>query len=45
MLEKAAPGLKSKTQASDVAKIIDFLTDAEKSGYINGSIIPINTNL
>ncbi|MBT4922540.1 MAG: SDR family oxidoreductase [Rickettsiales bacterium] len=45
MLAKAAPGLKSKTEARDIAPIIDFLCDKEQSGHMNGSVIPVNTNL
>ena len=45
MLAKAAPGLKSKTEASDIAPIIDFLCDNDKSGHMNGATIPINTNI
>ena len=45
MLQKAAPHLKSNTNPEDIIHIIDFLSDYDKSSFINGSVIPINTNL
>lgn len=45
MLEKAAPGLKSRTEPFDVATIIEFLADNSRSGHMSGAVIPLNTNL
>lgn len=44
MLRKAAPFLKTKTRADDIAKTIFFLADDAQSGHISGANIEIFSN-
>lgn len=44
MLQQAAPHLRTRTSAADIAKIIAFLCDPAQSGCMSGAIIPIYSN-
>ncbi len=44
MLRQAAPHLRTRTSAADIAKIIAFLCDPAQSGCMSGAIIPIYSN-
>jgi NAD(P)-dependent dehydrogenase (short-subunit alcohol dehydrogenase family) len=45
MLKKAAPELKTKTSPLDIANIILFLCDESRSASLNGTVIPVHSNL
>ncbi|MBN8553879.1 MAG: SDR family oxidoreductase [Deltaproteobacteria bacterium] len=45
MLRKAAPGLKTQTKPSDIAKVILTLCDDKESKNVTGSVIELFTNV
>ncbi len=45
MLRQAAPHLRTRTEAADIAKVIAFLCDPSESGCMTGAMLAINSNL